>query len=60
MQHILPSASSQQNNKHSKEKNYQNLWRKYFEHVNIKERKNMKLHIQHVPKRYWSLLTEKE
>lgn len=45
---------------HSEERNYQNLWKRYFEHVDIKERKNMKLHIQHVPKRYWSLMTEKQ
>lgn len=45
--------------KHPKEKSYQVLWKCYFESVNIKERKNMKLHIQHVPKRYWNLMTEK-
>lgn len=37
---------------------YQHLWKNYFESVNIKERKNMRLHIQHVPKRYWNLLPE--
>ncbi|TXD94923.1 DUF4130 domain-containing protein [Gillisia hiemivivida] len=25
----------------------------------MKSRKNMKLHLQHVPKRYWKYLTEK-
>ncbi|RZJ49641.1 MAG: DUF4130 domain-containing protein, partial [Chryseobacterium sp.] len=25
----------------------------------IVERKNLKLHVQHVPKRYWKYLTEK-
>ena len=38
---------------------YQALWKDYFKHVNIKERKNDKLHLQHVPKRYWKNLTEK-
>jgi probable DNA metabolism protein len=38
---------------------YQNLWRRYFSSVNIESRKNMKLHIQHMPKRYWKNLTEK-
>ncbi|WP_207429456.1 TIGR03915 family putative DNA repair protein [Pedobacter sp. SYSU D00535] len=38
---------------------YQTLWKDYFEHVNIKERKNMKLHLRHVPRRYWKYLTEK-
>lgn len=38
---------------------YQALWKDYFKHVNIPARKNMKLHLQHVPKRYWKHLTEK-
>lgn len=44
---------------HEDEALYQNLWKDYFKHVNIKERKNDKLHLQHVPKRYWKHLTEK-
>ncbi len=42
-----------------KEELYQQLWRTYFSSVNIAARKNMKLHIQHMPKRYWRYLTEK-
>jgi probable DNA metabolism protein len=38
---------------------FQKLWQEYFKSTNIKSRKNMKLHIQHVPKRYWKYLTEK-
>ena len=45
---------------HEKELNYQKLWIEYFDHTNIKERKNDKLHVQHVPKRYWKYLTEKK
>lgn len=44
---------------HEEEKKYQKLWQRYFTKTNIMERKNMKLHIQHVPKRYWKYLTEK-
>lgn len=44
---------------HDDEKNYQTLWQRYFTKTNIMERKNLKLHIQHVPKRYWKYLTEK-
>lgn len=44
---------------HDDEKNYQTLWQRYFTKTNIVERKNLKLHIQHVPKRYWKYLTEK-
>jgi probable DNA metabolism protein len=38
---------------------FQKLWKEYFSSTNIKSRKNMKLHLQHVPKRYWKYLTEK-
>ncbi len=48
-----------QQNFHDDEKNYQVLWQRYFTKTNIVERKNLKLHIQHVPKRYWKYLTEK-
>lgn len=38
---------------------YQVLWKDYFKSVNISSRKNSKLHLRHVPKRYWKNLTEK-
>lgn len=38
---------------------YADLWKNYFKSTNIVARKNMKLHTQHVPKRYWKYLTEK-
>jgi probable DNA metabolism protein len=38
---------------------YQQLWKKYFKAITIKERINPKLHRQHLPKRYWKYLTEK-
>lgn len=38
---------------------YQTLWKDYFKSANIKSRKNTKLHVQHVPRRYWKYLTEK-
>lgn len=48
------------NLQHSEEHMYQTLWKRYFERVNIKERKNKKLHLKHVPKRYWKYLIEKQ
>ncbi|HEX8313563.1 MAG TPA: TIGR03915 family putative DNA repair protein [Flavisolibacter sp.] len=39
---------------------YQQLWQQYFKSVNIAARKNTKLHIQHMPKRYWKYLPEKQ
>jgi len=41
------------------ETDYQALWQTYFKKTDIPERKNMKLHLQHVPKRYWKFLVEK-
>ena len=38
---------------------YQNLWKNYFNSTNIPARKNTKLHVQHIPKRYWKHLPEK-
>ena len=43
-----------------KENLYALLWKDYFKSTNIPARKNTKLHIQHVPKRYWKYLTEKQ
>lgn len=42
-----------------KEALYALLWSDYFKSTNIPARKNTKLHIQHVPRRYWKYLTEK-
>lgn len=42
------------------EKLYEELWKVYFKNVNIPERKNTKLHLRHVPKRYWKYLSEKQ
>lgn len=43
-----------------KEEHFQNLWKQYFKSTNIEARKNIKLHLQHVPKRYWKYLVEKQ
>ncbi|WP_163711933.1 TIGR03915 family putative DNA repair protein [Mangrovibacterium lignilyticum] len=38
---------------------YQTLWKSYFKHINIDERKNQKLQRQHMPHRHWKFLPEK-
>jgi len=43
-----------------KELLYQQLWQQYFKSVNIAARKNTKLHLQHMPMRYWKYLPEKK
>jgi probable DNA metabolism protein len=44
----------------SQEKQYEELWQVFFDSVNIPERKNIKLHLRHLPKRYWKYLNEKQ
>lgn len=63
---FYPESSQIQNLKnpeqfhHEEEKHFQKMWQNYFVKTGIPSRKNMKLHIQHVPKRYWKYLTEKQ
>ena len=38
---------------------FQQLWKDYFDHTKSRKRKNTKLHVQHVPRRYWKYLSEK-
>lgn len=39
---------------------FQDLWKQYFKSTSIEERKNKRLQMQHMPKRYWKYLTEKQ
>ena len=55
--HLKQPKSEQLNDK---EELYASLWKNYFKSTNIESRKNTKLHVQHVPKRYWKYLTEKQ
>lgn len=38
---------------------YQRLWRSYFKHIAIEERKNLRLQRQFMPRRFWRYLPEK-
>lgn len=42
-----------------RDESFQRLWQQYYKSTNIESRKNMKLHLQYVPKRYWKYLPEK-
>jgi len=55
------SGSSEENDYFfdSHEQDFQKLWKNYFEATTIKSRINIRLHHQHVPKRYWKYLIEK-
>jgi probable DNA metabolism protein len=39
---------------------YQKLWKSYFKHITIQERKNLRLQRQHMPRRFWKYLPEKQ
>lgn len=54
------SGEVQQNLLEEGEEFYQKLWKSYFNHINIKERKNLKLQRQHMPRRFWKYLPEKQ
>lgn len=43
-----------------RDEQFQTLWKQYYKSTNIESRRNRKLHLQHVPKRYWKCLTEKQ
>lgn len=43
-----------------KDEHFQRLWQHYFQSTNIPARRNIKLHLQWVPKRYWKYLPEKQ
>ncbi len=38
---------------------FQKLWKNYFDSMTIKQRINPKLHVQHLPRRFWKYLPEK-
>lgn len=45
---------------HPDEEQYRQLWQHYFNNVNIPARKNLRLHLRHMPARYWKFLPEKQ
>jgi len=58
--HLFPEGKLDEASMAKDEKLYQALWKGYFKSITIKERINPKLHRQHLPKRYWKYLTEKQ
>lgn len=56
---ISASALEDDSFKDEREAEYQALWKNYFQAVNIRERNNPKLHLRHMPQRYWKYLLEK-
>jgi len=60
LQRIQANSTLKSDHFLDEEYGYQDLWNNYFKSTNIKSRINMKLHTQHVPKRYWKYLSEKK
>ncbi|MDR1715425.1 MAG: TIGR03915 family putative DNA repair protein [Prevotella sp.] len=58
-EHLL-SGKLDENLMAEDEKMFQELWKGYFKSMTIKERINLKLQRQHMPKRFWKYLTEKQ
>ena len=56
---IVPATSLGPLERTDDETAYQRMWRAYFQAVDIPERRNLRLHLRHVPRRYWPYLTEK-
>lgn len=43
---------------HQEELAFQSFWKKYHKHIAIEERKNLRLQMQFMPKKYWHYLIE--
>ncbi|MDT0630320.1 TIGR03915 family putative DNA repair protein [Rubrivirga sp. S365] len=57
---IVPASALPEGGAAPEEESYQAMWKAYFRAVTIPERRNLKLHLRHVPRRYWPYLTEKQ
>ena len=44
----------------SEEENFEDLWKNFFETIGIKERKNLKVQRNFMPKKYWNYILEME
>lgn len=55
---IVDSSSINISSISDKEKKYQELWSTFFKTIAIKERKNSRLQMQYMPKKYWQDLVE--
>ena len=55
---IINNFSFDITNLSQEEKDYQNLWKAFFKTISIKERKNPKVQMEFMPKKYWQDLIE--
>jgi probable DNA metabolism protein len=57
-EHLLSGKLNEELLSHD-EQLFQQMWKSYFQSITIRERINLKLHRQHMPRRYWKFMPEK-
>ncbi len=55
---IVPLERFEMAQPDEREAGYRRLWRRFYDTIAIEARKNEKLRMTHMPKRYWSTMTE--
>lgn len=55
---IMPLDSFEMASPDEEEAAYRHLWRRFYDTIAIRERENLRLRMTHMPKRYWSTMTE--
>ncbi len=55
---IVPLDSFEPASPDAEETAYRRLWRRFYDTIAIRERENPRLRMTHMPKRYWSTMTE--
>jgi len=55
---IVPLESFEPAPPDAEEAAYRRLWRRFYDTIAIRERENPRLRMTHMPKRYWSTMTE--
>ncbi|MDL2257460.1 TIGR03915 family putative DNA repair protein [Bacteroidales bacterium OttesenSCG-928-I14] len=55
----INNGKLKEENLNNEEVAFQDMWKSYLKSITIQERRNLKLQRQHMPKRFWKYLTEK-
>jgi probable DNA metabolism protein len=55
---ICSADAFEQPSPSEEEKKFRELWRLFYQTIEIKERRNPRCRMSHMPKRYWSCMTE--
>ncbi len=55
---IVPLDSFEMAPPDAEESDYRRLWKRFYDTIAIRERENPRLRMTHMPKRYWSTMTE--